>query len=145
MNLEDIQSTAKTLLDAHAPLSSVPILTDDGTYPQTPDRENALSTEGLVIIIWQISVGEIEDVVSRPGRHSQQVEVVIVVEANRVVNQSATGANIAPELAVREILSALCGKPVNDPFKPANPPWANFGVIDGVNQWIINLTVKSII
>jgi hypothetical protein len=143
MNLENIQSTAKTLLEAEAGLTGVPVLADDGTYPQTPNREAALATEGIVIIIWQIMGADLTDQVRGRGRHSELVELPITIEENRAVNLSTTGLGFAPEKAVRITLSALCGNPSDDPFSPGNPPWANFGNVDGVSQWIVNLNIKS--
>ena len=145
MKLEEVQSTAKGLLDKHAPLTGISILADDGTYPQTPNREAALATEGIVIIVWQVTGADLNDKIRSSSRHSQIVELPISVEENRTVNQSNTGLKLSAEKAVRLTLSALCGKPDDNPFTPANPPWANFGNVDGVSQWIINLTIKSTI
>lgn len=143
MNLELIQSSAKTLLDAYAPLSGVPILADDGTYPQTPDRETALNTQGVCVVIWQIVGGSLTSTVGGRGRHLQTVELPISVEENRVVNQTSPGLQISAEKIVRLVLACLQGNPSDTPFQPANPPWANFGNVDGISQWIINLTIQS--
>lgn len=145
INLEDIQGTAKTLLDASGDLTGVPILSDDGTYPQTPLREEALGTEGIVVVIWQITGADNEDSIAARGRHSEVVEIMIAVEENRTINQSATGLNFSAEKGVRLILEALCGFPVETPFFAANPPWANLGTVDGVSQFIINLNIKTTI
>lgn len=143
MKLADIQSTAKSLLEAHPGLLGVPVLADDGSYPQTPDREAALKTEGVVIILWQINTGELKDT-TRPGRFAQTVEMPISVEENQAVNLGGDGLGIKAETIVQEILTALSGKPsIDDPFMPANPPFANFGKVDGVNQWIINITAQN--
>jgi hypothetical protein len=145
MNLEDIQSTAKSMLDAHAPLATVTILTDDGTWPQTPDREAALASDGVVVVIWQITGGNMEMDVRSSQRVAMTVEMPITIEENRAINLSDTGLGISPDLVVREIISCLAGKPIADPFKPAPSTWANFGNVDGVNQRMINFTHRSII
>ena len=90
MNIEDLQSTAKTLLEAHAPLSGITVLADDGTWPQTPTREDKLESDGLVIIIWQDTGGTfLADAMSR-RRRIMEVDMPITIEENLMVNQSAT-------------------------------------------------------
>ena len=54
MNLEDLQPWIESLLKAHPSLASVPAILDDGTYPKTPGREEALRSKGLCLVVWQI-------------------------------------------------------------------------------------------
>ena len=144
MNIELIQDQIATLLAAHVPLASVPVLLDDGTYPQTTDRETALNTQGLVIIIWEVTGGSPIDAVSRGTRNAFSADIAISVEENRVVNQG-TGLGLHPDFVTREVISAIAGLPANDELKPAQESWANLGNVGGINLRIINFTNKTII
>ena len=144
MNLEDIQDTAKTLLDAHAGLTGVTILKDDGTYPQTPGRETALSTDGLVVVVWEVAEGSKRADVRSRQRNIFEAGLPISIDENRKVN-NGTGLGIHSDKVVSEILKALAGKPAGDPFEPTQPAWANFGDVDGLRQRIMNFTVQSVI
>jgi hypothetical protein len=145
MNIEDLQSTAKTLIEAHAPLDGITVIADDGTWPQTPAREAALESDGLVIIIWQDTGGTPLDVVSRRGRLMLSVDLPITIEENRKVNLGVGGLNKDPGLVVREVLSCLCGFPLSDPFEPGDDPYSNIGDVGGINMRLINLKNKSTI
>jgi len=142
MTLYEIQSTAAQLLQAHAPLANATIVTDDGGYPNIPAREKALRESGLVLIVWPIESDGLTEMDPRLGFALHDVQQYIVVEENVSVNRGQNGTGIIAEKAVQHIFEALIGKPKETPFLPADPPFKNFGKIQGVNKWLAALRVR---
>jgi len=144
MNLEDIQPWVIDLLKAHPALAGVPVLADDGTYPQTPAREDALRTKGLVLIVWQIeSEGLIDD--SPGGAAVEEITIAIVIEENALVSRAPGGAGIRAEKVLRLVREATIGKRHASAPKVAlragDPPFKNFGTKDGVQRIVVMLRV----
>lgn len=146
MNLWLIQPFAADLLRAAPTLAGVPVLTDDGSYPKTPQREEALRTKGLVLIVWQIESDGLIDT-SFTGLAAHEIYVPIVIEENVKANRSETGTRIEAEKALQYVLAALCGKPAGGPpkqnFVAMDPPFKNFGKVNGVNRIVANLSIRA--
>lgn len=137
MNLEELQPWVKALLAAHPALSIVAVLVDDGSYPKTPGRENALGTSGLCLIVWQIeSDGLIDE--TQKGACIETLSLAIVIEENVKVCRGPTGLKMPAEKALRLVREALVGKrPDGEPgtvLRCADPPFKNFGNQNGVQR-----------
>lgn len=141
MNIEDVQTTAESLVNGISTISSnsISVILDDGSWPLTPNREAALENDGICIIIWEPTSGVPSDSIVSKRRNIYETELPITVESIPAVNFSTDGLNIKPDLLVREILSALSGKPDNDGFEPASEAWTNLGDVAGVSMRVINL------
>lgn len=137
MNIEDVQPWIADLLAAHEDLKLVPTLVDDGSYPKTPGREEALRTAGLCLVVWQVeSDGLIDE--THKGACIESLSLAVVIEENPKVCRVETGPNIRAEKALRLVREALVGKrPTDDPgaaIRPDNPPFKNFGNQNGVQR-----------
>ena len=144
MNLEDIQSSAVTLIQAIPALSGVTVIENDGSWPLIPAREDALETDGLAIVVWEPTSGTPQDNAAKRRRNIYSVDFSITVESVPSQLYAATGLNIKPDRVVREILSALSGKPDDDGFGVDEEAWVNLGDIAGINTRVINLTHDSV-
>lgn len=146
MNLWEIQSFIVGLLKSSALLSKAVVLADDGTYPKTPEREAALRDCGLCLIVWQIESEGLHDA-SPPGPSSHDVYVPVVIEENVSVNRSDKGTGIVAEQALQYVLAACVGQPKsalpNRSLLPMDPPFKNFGKVNGVNRLVANLSIRA--
>lgn len=145
MNLEQVQAYLVQRLQGAAALSGVPVLTEDGTYPKTPQREDALRTQGLALIVWQIEPGSVVDS-SPTGAAVVEVYVPVIVEENVKVNRAAGGTQIPAEAAVRHVIQAATGRPDprtagNKAFELMDPWMRNFGCVGGVQRFVVNLVL----
>ena len=142
--LSDIQPFAAELQRNSPDLAGVPVLEDDGTYPKTPEREEALRTQGLVLIVWQIESDGLVDS-SPTGVAAHDIYVPVVIEENVKANRSETGTGIVVEKALQHVLSALCGKPADCSrrFIAMDPPFKNFGKVNGVNRIVANVSIRA--
>ena len=137
MNVEEVLPWIESLIKAHPRVANVSVIIDDGTYPKTPGRENALGTMGLCLIVWQIeSDGLIDE--TQKGACVETLSLAVVIEENVKVCRGPTGMNIPAEKALRLVREALVGKqPDGDPgtvIRCANPPFRNFGNQNGVQR-----------
>lgn len=144
MNIEDVQPWVETLLKAHPQVGSVPILLDDGTYPKTPGREEALRTGGLCLVVWQIeSEGLIDE--TQKGACVEELAIAVVIEENVKVSRGGTGLNIPAEKVLRLVREALVGKErTGEPgtvLRCADPPFKNFGNQNGVQRIVAMLAL----
>lgn len=148
MNLEDIQPWITSLLTGHAPLVGVPVIEDDGTYPKTPGREDALRTKGLCLVVWQIESGGLVDEVQKGGA-IESLKLTVVIEENAAVCRTASGANIRAEKALRLVRQATIGKRhASDPgvsLRMDDPPFKNFGTANGVMRIAMFLALDNLV
>jgi hypothetical protein len=151
MNLDEIQSWVKDLIAAHpllAPHSSV-ILLDDGTYPKTPDREKLLKDKGFAIVVWEPDSEGLDDL-SQRGMATHSIYVPVVIEANVTKNNGTGGTGIKPLRAVQYVLAACSGKrpsvqQSNQALVPMDPPFKNFGHVNGNSTIVVNLELQTTI
>jgi len=122
------------------------VLADDGTYPKTPDRERALRENGLCLIVWQIESDGLQDT-SVTGLSSHDVYVPVVIEENVKVNRAETGTKIVAEQALQYVLETCAGRPrpslPNRSLVPMDPPFKNFGTVNGIQRLIANLSIRA--
>lgn len=152
MNLWEIQPWVKGLIQANASLSAagVTVLEDDGTYPKTPGKEDALATKGLVIIVWDIMSDGLNDV-AQTGFASHDIHVPVVIEENVKVNRAAGGSQIVATKALQLVLESVSGKRPTMPASrkspavilPMDPPFNNFGVINGLRKIVVNFGLNT--
>jgi hypothetical protein len=148
MNLWDVQPWVKSLVIAHPQLAAVDVLEDDGTYPKTPERERILSEKGLVLVIWEIESDGLADF-ARGGTLLHDLYVPVLVEENVKVNRTTSGRQMPALQALQYVLAAGSGrKPApTSPFvlQPMDPPFKNFGKVNGVNRLVANFTLRHTI
>ena len=150
MNLEDIQTTARTLILAVTEIADaeVPVLIDDGSYPKVEGREEALRGGGLSIIVTPVHAHGIVDA-GRGGLTSMDVGFHVVIAENAKVNRGDAGTGVVCEKAVRLVMAGLVGKPnTSAPGKPIaldDPPFEQFGTTNGVRQMVVNCVVRSFV
>lgn len=150
MNLEDIQPFVLNRLATAPSLAAIQaagcILQDDGTYPKTPAREQKLSEKGLVLIVWEINSEGLLDV-SQSGFVSHEIYVPVVVEENVKVNRATGGLQMPAAKALRLVLESLSGQRPSshspEVFLPLDPPFNNFGKVNGINRLLANLILKT--
>jgi hypothetical protein len=141
MKLSEVQRFVAERIAEHPELSLARyavgngIVLDDGDYPQSPGREEALAKMGLVFFVWQIqSLGNISDQMN--GTTVHEVSVPVVVEA---VRKNAAG--VAIEQAVEMCVDAVLGKGGRTPIRLASPSFQNMGLVNGVHRYAINFVV----
>jgi len=151
MNLEDIQTTARDIIEAIAEIAAntVPVLIDDGSYPKVEGREGALRTGGLCIIVTPVHALGIVDA-GRGGLTSMDVGFHVVIEENAKVNRApSTGTGVVCEQAVRLVMAGLVGKPTTSApgkgFSLDDPPFEQFGTTNGVRQMVVNIVLRSFV
>lgn len=145
MNLVQIQPLFYNTLKAYAPfapfLASEIVLKDDGTYPKTPGREAALQGKGLCITVWDILPDGVADA-ARAGATIVEIYVPVVIEENVKINRSASGTQIEGAQALQHCLEAMVGQPRSTPgqlkVRLYDPPFQNFGTINGVRRIVAN-------
>jgi hypothetical protein len=146
MNLWEIQPFIVGLLQASTKLQNAVVLADDGTYPKTPEREKALREKGLCLIVWQIESGGLNDHTSA-GPASHDVYVPVVIEENVTLNRSDNGTQIIAEKALQYVLEICVGKPKsplpNRSLVPMDPPFKNFGTVNGIQRIVANLMIRA--
>lgn len=147
MNIEDLQAVVAARISGVTGTGQVlfgaVVISEDGSYPQTPGREQALAAKGLLLLVWQVeSEGLEEDLDDGSFRHS--VSIHVVVEENQAVNRAAGGTGITAAKAVRLIMERVSGsgegKPGRTAIGPMDPPFKNFGKVNGVNRWVVSFT-----
>jgi hypothetical protein len=140
MNLEEIQTYVASLLTAAPALAGVPVQLEDGSYPRTPEREQALATAGLVLTVWEVESGGVADM-TPDGTVFHLAVARVVIDENQEVCRNG-GVNIRAEKAVRLVMETLTGADPGGagrhPFLPLDPPFQGFGKIDGVNRWVVS-------
>lgn len=146
MNLWQIQPAVVALLKADSRLEGVPVIADDGTYPKTPGREAALAGPGLVLIVWEIESDGLVDA-SNTGLAAHDVYTPVVIEENPTTCRAETGVKIEAEKALQHVLSALCGKVASGGSRlvAMDPPFKNFGKVNGVRRIVANLSVRTFV
>lgn len=145
MNLWEVQPAIVALLQADPRFAGVPVIADDGTYPKTPGREAALAGAGLVLIVWEIESDGLVDA-SRTGLAAHEVYTPVVIEENPTICRAATGANIPAEKALQWVLEDISGKPGGPRhFVAMDPPFKNFGKVNGVRRMVVNLSLQTFI
>lgn len=139
MNLEDVQTTAKGLIESIPAVASaqIPVLIDDGVYPKIPAREAGLEAPGVVLIVFPPHCLGIEGDVARDGTAKYGVGIFVAIEVNTVRNTTQMGV----ERIINLVVSALSGKPnTNAPglgFVPDSQPFVGFEVVDGIRQAVV--------
>ena len=145
MNLVDIQPAVVGLLQADARFEGVPVLADDGTYPKTPGREAALAGPGLVLIVWEIESDGLVDG-ARTGLAAHDVYVPVVIEENPTACRGLMGVKIPAEQALQFVLEAIAGRSNGSSrFTVMDPPFKNFGRVNGVRRIVANLNVRALV
>lgn len=146
MNLEDIQPWVASLLQTAPEFHGISILADDGTYPKTPEREVALKSKGLVLIVCQIeSEGLVDD--SPTGAGIEEISIAIIIEENVSACRTDRGAGIHAEKALRLVRNAILGKRPGQPFgisiRSADPPFSNLGNRNGVSRIVAMFVLQQ--
>lgn len=145
MNLWEIQPAVVALLKADSRLEGVPVIADDGTYPKTPGREAALAGPGLVLIVWEIESDGLVDA-SNTGLAAHDVYTPVVIEENPTACRAESGVKIEAEKALQWGLEAVAGKASgNRRFVAMDPPFKNFGKVNGVRRIVVNLSVRAFV
>lgn len=146
MNLWEIQPFVAGRLTASSTLTGIDVLQDDGTYPKTPLREEKLQTKGLVLIVWEIDSEGLVDV-AQTGFGVHDIYVPVVVEENVKVNRSDTGTKIPALKALQFTLTAVSGQRSSPAsrhvFLPMDPPFKNFGKVNGINRLVANFVLRT--
>ncbi|MCP5525006.1 MAG: hypothetical protein H7A46_26075 [Verrucomicrobiales bacterium] len=138
MNLRDVQTNVKTLLQAHPGLALAPIVLDDGAGEANPQRTAALKSLGFCLLVWRVEGGGMIDV-SRTGAFVQELTVFVFIEEAVPVCRKEGGLNLRHEDATEYVMAALSGARVGpDRFTLDNPPFDNLGRINGVNRVLVN-------
>jgi len=145
LNLWEIQPAVSSLLQADSRFEGVPVIADDGTYPKTPGREAALAGPGLVLIVWEIESDGLVDA-SNTGLASHEVYTPVVIEENPTTCRTETGVNIEAEKALQWVLEDVAGKGAGARhFVVMDPPFKNFGKVNGVRRIVVNLCVRTFV
>jgi len=145
LNLWEIQPAVAALLQADTRLAGVPVISDDGTYPKTPGREAALAGPGLVLIVWEIESDGLVDA-SHTGLAAHDVYTPVVIEENPTVSRSGTGIGIEAEKALQYVLEDVAGQAGGSRrFIVMDPPFKNFGKVNGVRRIVVNLSLRSFV
>jgi hypothetical protein len=145
VKLHEIQPYVVWLLTNYAALAGVPIVTDDGTYPKLPAREEALQNHGACIIVWQPESDGMTD-----GGESlavaDRVYIPIIIEEAVTTNRTAGGTGITAPQLVEHVATAVLGHPSGGAPARAivfgNPPWKNFGSESGIQRFVVNFTYR---
>lgn len=144
MKLEDIQTTVLAALNASAALSAATKVLEDGSYPQTPGREQALESPGLLLIVWQPDSEGLRSV-DNAGNVIHAASCHVVIEENQAVNRAVGGANIPIQQAVRLVMEAVTGagnKAARKQLIPLDPPFKLFGKQNGVNRAAVGFVTE---
>jgi hypothetical protein len=145
LNLWEIQPAVTALLQADSRLAGVPVIADDGTYPKTPGRETALGGPGLVLIVWEIESEGLVDA-SDTGLAAHDVYTPVVIEENPTTCRAETGVKVEAEKALQWVLEDLAGKTAGSRrFVVMDPPFKNFGKVNGVRRIVVNLSLRSFV
>jgi len=128
-------------------LNAIPLISEDGTYPITPFREEALSQEGILILVFQIESAGIIDQTPK-GEVAHDILIPILLEENTLVNRE-THHRSPSEHYLEIILKTLIGAQwENEPLsilRPFDPPFHNFGKQNGVQRYLVNLRLLHFI
>ena len=147
LTLEQLQPYAEARIRESAVLMAAEpvILLDDGSYPQTPDRNTGLEEKGLVITVWQIDSSNLFNV-SRSGVIDYGIYMGINVEANVKV-LAERGIAFGALGAAEYVMATINGRPRGggsiQSLLSDNPPFANFGVINGVHRVLCQFTYRK--
>lgn len=156
MNLWDIQANAVTALKAQSEFAALlpseslaagAILADDGSYPKTPGREEALRSLGLCLIVLELESAGLASTGNSAGA-VEQIAVTVVVDYRASVAADAEhGLNHWQ--ALHHTRQALQGKPTTNlvpqqRFLPDTPPWENYGKIGGDNRLTANFRLQHV-
>jgi hypothetical protein len=145
LNLWEVQPAVVALLQADTRLAGVPVIADDGTYPKTPGRETALAGPGLVLIVWEIESDGLVDA-SNTGLAAHDVYTPVVIEENPTINRGTSGVGIEAEKALQFVLEDIAGKAAGQRrFVVMDPPFKNFGKVNGVRRIVVNLNLRSFV
>jgi hypothetical protein len=145
LNLWEIQPAVVALLGADPRFAGVPVIADDGTYPKTPGREAALAGPGLVLIVWEIESDGLVDA-SDTGLAAHEVYTPVVIEENPTTCRAETGVKIEAEKALQWVLEDVAGKAAGARrFVVMDPPFKNFGKVNGVRRIVVNLSLRSFV
>jgi len=150
----EIQSTAVALLVASADLVTLAesaILADDGSYPKTPGREDALAGVGACIVVSVI--GEpppevIDESLDGYARNINPITVWVDVRRTDTLGQESIQAEAAKMISI--VQATLLGKPIADlddrfVFKQPNPPYQPWGKFGADLRYGVLFFVESII
>lgn len=145
MNLEEIQPWVAQLLIGDPQLVGVPVLQDDGSYPKTPQREDALNAKGLVLVVWQLECEGTVDVTNSGGL--EEMSLAVIIEENTAVNRGRPGGTGIPAMkALRLVRNALWGQFIEPnsrrALRPADPSFKNFGTENGVQRIVAMFTME---
>jgi hypothetical protein len=142
VKLEDLQTTAKALIEAITEIASanIPVIVDDGSYPRLSEREAALAAPGVVIIVFPPQAKSIDGEISRSGVAKFHVGLHVAVEENKAAN--VTGLDV--QKVMRLVMDNVSGKPATPPpglgFIGDSPPFVTFPTTDGLRQGLVAFT-----
>lgn len=149
MRLSEIQPRAVAALKAAENLSTAVILEDDGTYPDTPLREDAVQSRGIAIVVWDPQPAEGGDQVPDGSGGIYGTHLFVVVEENVKRSRLAAtdgGAEMRGIQAVDRVIEAIkgIGGEVNPNFgaQLASPPYRDFGTQNGLRRWLVQFDVS---
>lgn len=148
MNLELLQSYVAGLLAAEPVFSAAGlavgtgIILDDGTYPKIPGREAALRTLGLCLTVGDPDYGMADSV--RGGTSKVLCDLVVGIEENVKVNQSATGTGITFHKAIRLVIQSVIGRPGGSESALAHIQTINHGIENGVRLATVRFVIRRV-
>lgn len=146
MNLWEIQSTVAGLLAASANLTGITVISDDGTFPKTPERETALAT-GLAITIFKPGEPVIISA-SYNGVTKMSVILRVLAEENVAINRAIASHKVAEKVA-QYIMEAVVGQPKGgapvNTFRAHTPPFDLLGTQNGILRVLVNFEVPIIV
>jgi hypothetical protein len=147
MNLGDIQTIEKKLIEAHPSFAAVGtvVIIDDGTYPKMPALEATLNDKGLAIVVWNLdSLGLIDS--SKTGVSNQRIHCPVVIKENVKKNRGAGGTGITLFQALDYVFQAVSGYPkaaLSGPtIVPHDTPFEYMGVENGALTIIADFVVQ---
>jgi hypothetical protein len=148
VNLSEIQDDAVARLRAEPLLSTATVIKDDGSYPATPNREEALQGSGLALVVWDPQPTGDCDYTPDGGGGFYGTNLYVVVEENAKRARSAVsdgGANMTGLEAIERVIKAIAGagggaNPMNG-FRLSSPPFVDFGSENGVRRWVVQFDV----
>jgi hypothetical protein len=153
MNLEEVQPFVTATLRAASTLAGVPVLEDTGER-QTNGREVALRTKGACVIVWPVESDSVQSV-GRDGTLTLDVRIPVTCEeaVAQAANTAQGGLGVPALKLARLVMQAASGRPALRPrggtanhcLVPADPPFTNFGTVEGVRLVVVFLSLRLVV
>jgi hypothetical protein len=146
VKLSEIQSEVVSYLTGAAALAGLTVIADDGTYPKTPQREQAMREKGILMVVWNPQADAVTDqVIGAESYGMFSTKVHIVVEENAARSRLSVengGAGMTGLAVVEEVISAVVGRDggvnENNGFTLSDPPFTDFGADEGLRRFVVH-------